>query len=132
LKVTDQPLESALRLIIARATVPAYLHQGVRCLLHQATPYPASGGGCRAVFLENARSRGGSPSERTLIADHDGNRLIAASGGLNGGGQTIDIIHLTYLDPADVAEVFNIVQIPTFSRQIGSGEQSSRGTRSRN
>jgi hypothetical protein len=132
LKVTDQPLESALRLIIARATVPlTYTKEsGVYFIKPRRTRQSSEA--AEVVFPEEMRSRGGSPSERTLIADQDGNRLLAVSGGLNGGGQAIDIIHLTYLDPADIAEVFNIIQIPTFSRQMGPGGTGSRGPGSRN
>ncbi|MBC8101238.1 MAG: hypothetical protein H7Z41_01440 [Cytophagales bacterium] len=56
-----------------------------------------------------------------LIADQDGNRLLAVT------GQSTDVITLTYLDPADIAGLFRILQIPSFSRQGGGGGNSRAG-----
>ncbi len=121
LKVTDQPLENALRLIIARASVPlTYTKESGVYFIKPRRTRQASEVSGSLLPGETGYGRTVPSSEQTLIADQNGNRLIAGFDGSSSGGQRIDVIHLTYLDPADIAHLFNIIQIPTFSRQMGS------------
>ncbi|MES2460081.1 MAG: hypothetical protein V4671_05815 [Armatimonadota bacterium] len=123
LKVTDQPLESALRLLLNRSSVPlTYTKEsGVYFIKPRRTRQASE---VSEPPLPGEARSGGGATQRTLIADQDGNRLITAEGVL-GGGRHLDVIHLMYLDPADIASLFNIIQIPTFSRQMGAGSGGS-------
>ena len=117
LKVTDQPFEVVLRFLIRQAEVPLTFSKenGVYFIKLRQT--------ASAIADEAPFQRGGSGAagDRTLVADQDGNRLIALTGDTFAGSRQMDVIYLTYLDPADIAQLFRIIQIPSFSRQGGAG-----------
>jgi hypothetical protein len=131
LKITDQPFETALRLLITRSATPlTYTKEsGVYIIKPRRTSQSASGAAPGQGVSGETRSPGGGASgERTLVADQDGNRLITLTGDTFGGGRQMDVIYLTYLDPADIAQLFKIIQIPSFSRQSGTGNSGANGT----
>ncbi len=124
LKVTDQSFENVLRLLFRGAKVPlTYLTEnGVYFVkarqMEQGVAGTRPGSG---VPGETRSPRGGASGDQTLVADQDGNRLIALVNDTFTGVRPLDVIQLTYLDPADIAQLFKIIQIPSFSRQGGAG-----------
>ncbi|MBC8103386.1 MAG: hypothetical protein H7Z41_12475 [Cytophagales bacterium] len=122
LKITDQPFENALRLVLRSSSVPlSYtVDSGVYLIKPRRAATPGGIVPPEVLGGGPASSRGPS-SEQMLIADQDGNRLLAVT------GQSTDVITLTYLDPADIAGLFRILQIPSFSRQGGGGGNSRAG-----
>ena len=122
LKITDQPLETALRMLLRTAPMPlTYSKEDGVYIIKPRRIAQSSEAGAPSLLLQTAsRTNSASPSASALIADQDGNRLLAVTSGFDGGQQT-DIIPLMYLDPADVADLLNIIQIPSFTRQTGTG-----------
>lgn len=100
LSLTDQPFDSALRLILRASRAPL--------------TYRIEGG----VYIITPRTLETSASvERAPETPRpDGSNRIVA-----GDGHQWDTIQVTYLDPADVAQILNITILPTFARQGGGG-----------
>ena len=95
LKITDQPFETALRLILRSSSVPLSYHK-------EGTVYVISR---RVLNTQSAATLTPPPSEQNLY--------VASS------ESHWDTIPLTYLDPADVQQLLRITILSTFTRQGG-------------
>ena len=120
LKITDQPLETALRMLLRSAPMPLTYSKDAGVYIVKPRRIAQSAEASAPSLQGASRANSAGPSASALIADQDGNRLLAVTSG-SYGGQQIETISLTYLDPADVADLLTITQVPSFTRQTGIG-----------
>jgi len=112
LRVTEQPFDNALRLVLRSSQEPL--------------AYTVETG----VYIVKPR--------RTYMIDDSSLAIRSAPGAPQTAPsntprkyQNYEVIQLTYIDPADLAQVLGLTYIPTFSRESGSGRgganNASRG-----
>ena len=119
LKITDQPLETALRMLLRSAPMPLTYSKDAGVYIVKPRRIAQSAEASAPSLQGASRANSAGPSASALIADQDGNRLLAVTSG-SYGGQQIETISLTYLDPANVADLLTITQVPSFTRQTGT------------
>jgi len=102
LKITDQPFESALRLILRSSSVPlTYVKEG-------------------NVFIVKPRTIDANVGPASLAPpDIPAQSQTAAA--------NFDLIQLTYIDPADLAQILRITFVKNFTRQPGGGQGGQGG-----
>ncbi|MES2460208.1 MAG: hypothetical protein V4671_06475 [Armatimonadota bacterium] len=102
LKITDQPFENALRLILRSSSIPlTFVNEG----------------GVYIVRPRIVEAAGVNDQAPPPITDPNANALPAA---------TYDQVQLTYIDAMDLASALNIRFVQTFARQ-GNGQQGGGG-----
>jgi type II secretory pathway component GspD/PulD (secretin) len=92
LRVTEQPFDNALRLVLRSSPVP--LSYTVDSGVYIVKPRPVE-----------TYTRQAAPQ--------------VTAGDMSRKYQNYEVIQLTYIDPADLAQVLGLTYIPTFSRQSG-------------